>query len=83
MYPTITHGRPRGPVPVQLGDRGAQGELHQPGRPGDHGRARHPAEIIARTITTGGVIIAPGHIQANAVPARGHLECKGLIRATG
>ncbi len=41
------------------------------------------AEIIARTITTGGVIIAPGHIQANAVPARGHLECKGLILGKG
>lgn len=41
------------------------------------------AEIIARTITTGGTIIAPGHIQANAVPARGHLECKGLILHDG
>jgi len=41
------------------------------------------AEIIARTITTGGVIVAPGHIQANAVPARGHLECKGLILGNG
>ena len=41
------------------------------------------AEIIARTITTGGTIIAPGHIQANAVPARGHLECQGLILKNG
>lgn len=40
-------------------------------------------EIIARTITTGGTIIAPSHIQANAVPARGHLECKGLILGGG
>lgn len=41
------------------------------------------AEIISRTITTGGTMIVPGHIQANAVPARGHLECKGLILGKG
>ena len=40
-------------------------------------------EIIARTITTGGTIIAPGHIAGHAVPARGHLECKGLILGGG
>ncbi|MGM0645486.1 MAG: SufB/SufD family protein [Thermodesulfobacteriota bacterium] len=40
-------------------------------------------EIISRTITTGGTIIAPGHIVGNAVPARGHLECKGLILEDG
>jgi hypothetical protein len=41
------------------------------------------AEIIARTITTGGTIINPGHIVGNAVPAKGHLECKGLILQDG
>ncbi len=41
------------------------------------------AEIISRTITTGGTIVAPGHIQGNAVPAKGHLECKGLILKDG
>lgn len=41
------------------------------------------AEIISRTITTGGTIIAPAHIQGNAVPAKGHLECKGLILKDG
>ncbi len=41
------------------------------------------AEIIARTITTGGTIINPGHLVGNAVPAKGHLECKGLILKDG
>ncbi len=40
-------------------------------------------EIIARTITTGGTIINPGHIIGNAQPAKGHLECKGLILKDG
>ena len=41
------------------------------------------AEIIARTLTTGGTIINRGYIGGNAVPARGHLECKGLILGGG
>ncbi len=41
------------------------------------------AEIVARTITTGGTILNPGHIVGNAVPAKGHLECKGLILKDG
>ncbi len=40
-------------------------------------------EIIARTLTTGGTIINRGYMSANAVPARGHLECKGLIIGGG
>ncbi|MFP4084658.1 MAG: SufB/SufD family protein [Desulfonatronovibrio sp.] len=40
-------------------------------------------EIISRTITTGGTIIAPGLIEGNAIPAKGHLECKGLILSDG
>ncbi len=40
-------------------------------------------EIISRTITTGGEIVAPAMIEGNAVPARGHLECKGLILSDG
>ena len=40
-------------------------------------------EIISRTITTGGTIIARGEIIGNDVPARGHLECKGLILGGG
>lgn len=41
------------------------------------------AEIIARTITTGGTLLNPGHIIGNAVPSKGHLECKGLILEDG
>ncbi len=40
-------------------------------------------EIVSRAITTGGTIIAPGLIEGNAVPAKGHLECKGLILSDG
>ncbi|MBG0777635.1 MAG: SufD family Fe-S cluster assembly protein [Desulfovibrionaceae bacterium] len=40
-------------------------------------------EIIARTMTTGGTIINRGFIGASAAPARGHLECKGLILNNG
>jgi Fe-S cluster assembly scaffold protein SufB len=40
-------------------------------------------EIIARTLTTGGVIINRGHIGGYAVPCKGHLECKGLILGEG
>ena len=40
-------------------------------------------EIISRTLTTGGTIVAPGRITAHSVPARGHLECKGLILGGG
>lgn len=41
------------------------------------------AEIISRSITTGGTIFARGLIQGNAAPSRGHLECKGLILGNG
>ena len=40
-------------------------------------------EIIARTIASGGTIVNRGHIQGNTVPAKGHLECKGLILGGG
>ncbi|WP_291319246.1 SufD family Fe-S cluster assembly protein [Desulfonatronospira sp.] len=40
-------------------------------------------EIISRTITTGGTIIAPGIIEGNTAPAKGHLECKGLVLSQG
>lgn len=36
-------------------------------------------EMVARTITTGGNIIARGHIQGNNPDAKGHLECRGLM----
>ncbi|RJX22488.1 MAG: SufD family Fe-S cluster assembly protein [Ammonifex sp.] len=37
------------------------------------------AELIARTITTGGDIINRGHIAGEVPGARGHLECRGLM----
>lgn len=40
-------------------------------------------EIIARTLTTGGTIINPAYMEGNAVPTRGHVECKGLILDKG
>ncbi len=40
-------------------------------------------EIIARTLTSGGTIINRGHIRGSHVPAKGHLECKGLILGGG
>jgi len=37
------------------------------------------AEIISRAITTGGKIIARGHINGLVPEIKAHLECKGLI----
>ena len=38
-------------------------------------------EIIARTLTTGGLIINRGFIGGHAAPARGHLECRASFWA--
>lgn len=37
------------------------------------------AEIVARTITNGGKIIARGHLVGQVPDIKAHLECKGLI----
>jgi Fe-S cluster assembly scaffold protein SufB len=37
------------------------------------------AEIISRTITTGGTVYARGHLVGEAPGVKAHLECKGLI----
>ncbi|WP_370573191.1 SufD family Fe-S cluster assembly protein [Methanomethylovorans sp.] len=37
------------------------------------------AELISRTITTGGKVIARGEMIGNANGAKGHLECHGLV----
>ncbi|WP_370573963.1 SufD family Fe-S cluster assembly protein [Methanomethylovorans sp.] len=37
------------------------------------------AELISRTITTGGMSIARGEMIGNANGAKGHLECHGLV----
>ena len=41
------------------------------------------AEIISRTISKGGRVIARGHIVAEAPEVKGHLECRGLILNEG
>ena len=41
------------------------------------------AELISRTITIGGRIIARGEMIANAKGSKGHLECKGLVLGKG
>lgn len=40
-------------------------------------------EMNARTLTTGGTIINRGFIGGYAAPAKGHLECMGLILGSG
>ncbi len=41
------------------------------------------AEIISRTISKGGTIIARGHIAGEAPEVKGHLECRGLMLSEG
>lgn len=47
------------------------------------GAAGARAEIIARTISTGGVIINRGHLAGHAAATKAHLECHGLLLAPG
>ncbi len=37
------------------------------------------AEVISRTVSTGGTIIARGHLIGEASGVKAHLECKGLL----
>jgi len=37
------------------------------------------AEIVSRAVSLGGRIIARGHLKAEAVSAKAHLECRGLV----
>ncbi|RLI79816.1 SufD family Fe-S cluster assembly protein [Archaeoglobales archaeon] len=37
------------------------------------------AEIVSRTISKGGTVIARGHIAGEAPEVKGHLECRGLM----
>lgn len=41
------------------------------------------AEIISRTITMGGIIIARGEMIGNYEGSKGHLECHGLVLGSG
>jgi len=55
-------------------DVGGRIFLHKP---------RTRAEIVARTISNGGRIIARGHLIGEAPEIKAHLECKGLILKGG
>jgi uncharacterized protein len=83
MYPTVT-----------LNGEGAVARLQSiviahPGSELDIGgrvilKAPHTrAEIIARTITTGGYSMARGHLVGLAPHIKAHLECRGLILGNG
>ena len=41
------------------------------------------AEIVARSISTGGVVINRGHLVGNAPESKAHLECHGLLLSKG
>ncbi len=41
------------------------------------------AEIVSRSISRGGKIVARGHLIGNSENVRGHLECKGMIIKEG
>jgi Fe-S cluster assembly scaffold protein SufB len=79
MYPTVRCVGPNATVrfnsilvalPGSTLDTGSRIILDSPGSRG---------EIISRTVSTGGDIIARGDIQGNAPDVKGHLECRGLI----
>ncbi|HAU30964.1 MAG: SufBD protein [Desulfotomaculum sp. 46_296] len=57
-------------VPGSFMDVGSRVYLKAPGT---------RAEMIARTITTGGDVINRGHIVGEVADSKGHLECHGLI----
>ncbi|HNX47324.1 MAG TPA: SufD family Fe-S cluster assembly protein [Methanomassiliicoccales archaeon] len=56
--------------PGSVMDLGSRAILNAPGC---------KAELISRTITTGGTVIARGQLVGNAPGIKAHLECKGLI----
>jgi hypothetical protein len=79
MYPTVTLNGPDAVARLQSIliahpgcelDVGGRVILRAP-------RAR--AEVIARTITTGGTSIARGHLVGLVPEIKAHLECRGLI----
>jgi Fe-S cluster assembly scaffold protein SufB len=83
MYPTVT-----------LNGEGAVARLQSiliahPGSELDVGgrvilkAPRTRAEVIARTLTTGGYSIARGHLIGMVPEIKAHLECRGLILGTG
>jgi Fe-S cluster assembly scaffold protein SufB len=81
MYPTVTLSGPRAVASLN------SIVMAHPGSEVDVGgrvilKAPHSrAEIIARTITTGGLSISRGHLVGLEPDIKAHLECRGLILA--
>ncbi len=78
-YPTAHMNGPNGVCrfnsvavahPGSVLDLGSRAILNAPGC---------KAELISRTITTGGTVIARGQLVGNSPGIKAHLECKGLI----
>lgn len=78
-YPTAHMNGPNGVCrfntvavahPGSVLDLGSRAILNAPGC---------KAELISRTITTGGTVIARGQLIGNSPGIKAHLECKGLI----
>jgi len=78
-YPTAFMNGPNGVCrfnsvavshPGSMMDMGSRAVLNAPGC---------KAELISRTITTGGTVIARGQLVGNSAGIKAHLECKGLI----
>ncbi len=78
-YPTAHMNGPNGVCrfnsvavahPGSVMDLGSRAILNAPGC---------KAELISRTITTGGTVIARGQLVGNSPGIKAHLECKGLI----
>lgn len=78
-YPTAHMNGPNGVCrfnsvavahPGSVMDLGSRAILNAPGC---------RAELISRTITTGGTVIARGQLVGNSAGIKAHLECKGLI----
>jgi Fe-S cluster assembly scaffold protein SufB len=79
MYPTVTLNGPDAVARMQsilIAHPGS--ELDVGGRVILKAR-RARAEVIARTITTGGTSIARGHLVGLVPEIKAHLECRGLI----
>ncbi len=81
MYPTVTLAGPEAVASLN------SILIAQPGSELDVGgrailKAPHTrAEIIARSLTTGGKCISRGHLVGQAPDIKAHLECRGLILA--
>ena len=81
MYPTVTLNGPDAVARMQ------SILIAHPGSELDVGgrvilkAPRTRAEIIARTITTGGICITRGHLVGLVPEIKAHLECRGLILA--